>query len=135
MTLDTLISKDQIRRRQFFAKSCSIGTSLCFGCSQFFALANAQESETERQYLDKIAKNSGMSYEQVFNFAYRDLLIPQLIEISNQVGRSKFIEILMTATDNVYSQREKVKRFYANMPSQFMRDVLNLEVLEKSEEL
>jgi hypothetical protein len=76
-----------------------------------------------------------MSYEQVFNFAFRNVLIPQLISVSRQIGREKFVEMLKSATDEVYSQPEIIKRFYADLPKQFMNNTLNLEVLENSPNL
>jgi len=124
-----------IERRQFIARSCAVGTSLCFGCSHFFSLANAREVQAVKTYQEKIAGNSGMSYEQVYNFAFRNLLIPQLLEIANQLGKDKFIEMLKAANDKVCSKTEIIDRFYATMPKDFMNNVLDREDLEDSPDL
>lgn len=127
-------SSEQIQRRHFITKSCALGASICFGCSNFFSFVNAQGSNTFKSNQDKYSQNSGMSYEQVFNFAYRDLIIPQLIEVSHSIGREKFIEILKTATDKVYSRPEIMNRFWGNLPEQFSNIVLDLEVIQDSSE-
>lgn len=120
-------------RRQFLSKSIIAGTSLCLGCSHFLSPATGQNNKTNNLFQDKISGNSGMSYEQVSNFAFRNILIPQLKNISNQIGREKFIEMLRNASDEEWSKSEITKRFYASIPQEFMSNVLDLEVLEKSD--
>jgi len=128
-------STEPIKRRQFITRGCAAGASLCFGCSHFFSFAKAQESHILNPEQDKYSNNSGMSYEQVFNFAYRDFLIPQLIAVSNQIGRDNFIKILKTATFNAFSQPGLMNRSFANYPNQFMNNVVDSEVLENSPNL
>jgi hypothetical protein len=76
-----------------------------------------------------------MSYEQVFNFTYRESLIPLLVSISKQMGRDKCIELLKSATNEVYSQPDYMSRYRSNLPEQFWNDVLNLEVVENTPNL
>jgi len=133
--MKTVPSSEPIKRRHFITRSCAVGTSLCFGCSHLFSFVNAQDSQPIKPYQDKYALNSEMSYEQVFNFAYRDFFVPQLIAASNQIGREKFIEILKTATDEVYSKPELMKRINSTLPKQFWSNVLNQEVLENTPDL
>jgi hypothetical protein len=133
--METVSSSKLIKRRNFITQSCAVGTSLCLGCSYYLADANAQEVQTVKSNQDKYALNSEMSYEQVFNFAYRDLFIPQLIAASKQIGRENFIEIFKTATDEVYSQPEFMKRFNSSLPKQFWSNVLNQEVIENTPDL
>ncbi len=128
-------SKILLNRRQFFTKSFVGGTSLCFGCSYFISSAYSQEAQNNSSFQHKVDKNSEMSYRQVFNFAFRDTLIPQLITISRQIGREKFIEMLKNVTDEVWFQNNMQKSFNSNLPDKFWNHVLNLEVLEKSENL
>ena len=131
--MKTVPSSEPIKRRHFIARSCAVGTSLCFGCSHLFSYVSAQEVQPAKPTQDKYDLNSGMSYAQVFNFAYRDLLFPQLIEVSHQIGRDKFVEMLKAATDIVYSRPDN--KFLSNIPKQFWNDALNQEVLEKTPDL
>jgi len=124
-----------LNRRQFFTKSFFGGTSLCFGCSYFISSVYSQEAQNNSSFQHKVDKKSEMSYRQVFNFAFRDTLIPQLITISRQIGREKFIEMLKNVTDEVWFQNNMQKSFNSNLPKNFWNHVLNLEVLEKSENL
>lgn len=133
--MKTVPPSEPIKRRHFISKTCAAGTSLCFGCSYFFSLVNGQDAKITEPTQDKYALNSGLSYEQVFNFAYRDFLVPQLIVASRQIGREKFIEILKTATDEVYSQPELMNRINSTLPKQFWSNVLNQEVLENTSNL
>ena len=133
--MKTIFSSEPIKRRHFITRSCAVGTSLCFGCSQFFSFVNAKDAQPVKPFQDKYAENSGMSYEQVFNFAYRDFFVPQLIAASKEIGREKFIEILKTATDEVYSKPELMKRINSTLPKQFWSNVLNQEVLENTPDL
>ena len=133
--MKTVTSSEPIKRRHFISRTCAAGTSLCFGCSYFFSLVNGQDVKISEPTQDKYALNSGMSYEQVFNFAYRDFFVPQLIAASKQIGREKFIEILKSATDEVYSQPEAMKRINTTLPKQFWSNVLNQEVLENTPDL
>ena len=128
-------SSDSIKRRQFITRSCALGTSLCFGCSHFFSSAIGQDVKPVKSFQDIIAKNAGMNYEQVFNFAYRETLIPLLVTISRQMGREKCVELLQSATDEIYSQPDFMPRYENNLPEQFWGDVLNLEVVENSNDV
>lgn len=126
-------SSKSIKRRQFITRSFAAGTSMCFGCSHFFSSVKAQDVQDIKTFQDKISQNSGMSYEQVYNFAFRNMLIPQLIALSNQIGREKFVEMLKKSTEEVYSDPNTMNNFYANLPDKFQSNVLNLEVIENSQ--
>ena len=125
--------KKTIDRRQFVSKSLFAGISGCLGCSSLFALtASAQDSEQVNSFQTKIQKNTEMTYNQIFTFAYRDCIIPQLVELSQEIGQDKFQEMLKKATDNVYSQPGLMKKFNSNLPSDFWNNVLDLEVVENT---
>lgn len=133
--MQTPAHSNLIQRRNFIARSCAIGTSLCFGCSHFFSSAFGQDSKAVKSFQDKILQNSGMSYEQVFNLAYRETLIPLLVTLSKQMGREKCVEMLKSATFEIYSQPDFMTRYENNLPEQFWGDVLNLEVVERSNDV
>ena len=126
-------SSKSIKRRQFITRSFAAGTSMCFGCSHLLSSVSAQDIQPVKSYQEKISQNSGMSYEQVYNFAFRNMLIPQLIALSNQIGSEKFLEMLKKSTEEVYSDPNTMKNFSANLPDKFSNNVLNLEVIENSQ--
>jgi len=128
-------SSELIKRRHFIVRSCALGTSLCFGCSSYFSLINAQVTQEKKTYRDKIEMNSGMSYEQVFNFSFRNLLIPQLLEVANQLGRDKLIDILKVATYKVCSKNEIMDRFYSTIPEEFWKNAMEINILEDTPDL
>lgn len=122
-----------IKRRQFITRSFTAGTSICFGCSHFFSSANAQDVKSVKPFQERISQNSGMSYEQVYNFASRNTLIPQLKSLSNQIGHEKFVKMLKKATDELWADPKTSSNFYSNLPNQFMSNVLDLEVIENNQ--
>jgi hypothetical protein len=124
------VSKHCINRRQFLTKGVVSCTSLCLGCSFLASLAAAQDVRKDKSFQAKVTENSNMSFEQVFNFAFRDSLAPQLIALSRQIGRDKLIEMLKNTTDEVWFQTDIQKRFDANLPKGFWSHVLDLEVLQ-----
>jgi len=76
-----------------------------------------------------------MSFEQAFNFAFRDSLIPQLIVLSQQIGREKLVEMLTNATDEVWFPSEIQKRFEGNLPKGFWSHVLDMEVVQNTSDV
>ncbi len=133
--MNTSAPSDSVDRRQFLTRGVTLCTSLCFGCSYFFSLARAQDPQEEESFWSKVSEDSGMSYEQMFNFAFRDYLAPLLITLSRQIGREKFIEMLKIANDDTWIHPDLPKRLYASLPKQFWSHVMNMEVLEDSEKV
>ena len=122
-------------RREFLIKGIVSGASICFGCSVLASLALAQDKQNTKPFQTKVTENSNMSFEQVFNFAFRDTLIPELITLSQQIGREKLVEMLKKATDETWFSTEVQKRFEGNLPKGFYSNVLNMEVLQHTPEL
>lgn len=108
---------------------------MCLGCSVLASLALAQDPQKGKPFQAKVTENSDMSFEQVFNFAFRDSLIPQLVALSRQMGREKLVEMLRNATDEVWFPTDAQKRFEANLPQGFWDHVLDLEVTQNTADL
>lgn len=86
---------EKLRRRQFLSNSFLAGVTCCIGCSHLFSnLAYANEPQPTTDFKDRISLNAERTYNQIFTFAYRDAILPQLIELSNEIGRDKLIEML-----------------------------------------
>ncbi len=129
------ISKHHLNRRRFFSKGAVGITSLCLGCSFLASLAHAQDPQKDASFQARVAENSDMSFEQVFNFAYRDSLIPQLLTVSRQIGREKLVEMLKNATDEIWFPTDMQNRFEANLSKGFWSNVLDMETLQKTPDL
>ena len=133
--MKTATSTVPMKRRHFITQSFASCTALCLGCSLLSSTSNAKSTNSDKAFQDKYAENSDMSYEQVFNFAYRNIHIPQFIEISNQVGREKFVDMLKNASDKVGSRAGIIDSFHANLPDKFMNNVIDVEFIENTPEL
>ena len=126
-------SSKPIKRRQFLTKGIVAGSTFCFGCSYFLSLAKGQDTQINKTFKERIAENSGMSYEQVFNFAFRDVVIPALIGVSEKIGRDKFVEMFKEVADKIWINKEIQKQFEDNITGDFWKNVLDIEVLENTE--
>lgn len=130
------MKKNQIEksgRRQFLSKSFLVGTSCCLGCGTLLSnIGFANEPQEIKDFKDRIDLDAGRSFNQIFTFAYRDAILPQLVELSNELGRDKLIEMLKRATDKVCSQPGYESRLSSTMPNQFWNNVLDIQVVENS---
>ena len=71
--------------------------SLCLGVSRFALSSTVVQVEQSLPFEKRVAEKTDMSYVELFSFAYRGL-IPILQNLSNQVGKEKFLEMLKKAT-------------------------------------
>ena len=63
-------------RREFLLNILPAGTLFCFGCGQLSAWTAGQEAQQAAEKKYKFQEDSGMSYEEVFNFAFKSEGIP-----------------------------------------------------------
>jgi L-2-amino-thiazoline-4-carboxylic acid hydrolase-like protein len=83
-------SSSEQNRRKFFSTILPLGAMCGFGCKTCFA---SDKSEKKHKFLE----NSGMSFEEVFNFAFKNFYIPIMKNLSNEIGKDEFIETLKKA--------------------------------------
>jgi hypothetical protein len=86
--------------------------------------------------------NSGMSWEQVFRFAYQKDLIPLLKELAAQMGREKFVAAVQKASDDVVARKTaglppQIPDLTAlaaalSNPPPLMQHALDAEIVERS---
>ena len=95
--MDTRISSFEQNRRQFFSKILPVGTLCCFGCSACFASA---QSEKKHKFLE----DSGMSFKEVYIFAFKEFYIPLMQSFANEIGKDEFIETLKKARSELSKQ-------------------------------
>ena len=119
-------SPSTVDRRDFLAKSLPAGIGLCLGCWLALAETSAQEPAKSAAaaptppadaFRAGVAANSGMSHEQVFNFAFRDHAIPLFLALANTIGREKLVEMLEKATDGIWSDKGYRRRFFGTIKS------------------
>ena len=128
--------EEKFCRRQFVSKTILAGTSCFLGCSYFLSKeASAREVPQNKTFQERIIQNTGMSYEQVFKFVYRDTILPIFVEFSNELGRDKLVEMIKEAVDKIFSRPEFLTQARSNLPAQFWNDPLEAQILEDTSEV
>jgi hypothetical protein len=98
MILKTLDSASG--RRQFLLNVLPAGTLLCLGGDHLLAITNGQDKPKPAEKKHKFLEDSGMSMQEVFEFAYKDYYIPLLRSLAPYFKNGDFIEILKRAADD-----------------------------------
>jgi hypothetical protein len=130
-----------IDRRDFLTKSLPAGAGLCLGCWLALTESSGQEPEKPEatppsdSFRTQTAVDTGMSYERVFNFAFRDHSIPYLLALADRVGRDKLVEMLKATTDDLWFRREFRQQFFKNFPADWTRHAVVQQQLEKTDQV
>ncbi len=119
--------------------------SLCMGCTRLTGLAaTVPQAQQTIPLAKRSAAKSEMTYEEVFKFAYGDL-IPVMNSLANQVGKERFIEMLQKATseaavrtiEDAYRSQPKrdLATYLADLkkPSPLYTHALTFEVVKDTE--
>ena len=134
-------------RRQFLRNMLPAGTMFCLGCSSLFSLNQMSEPSEIKTAKHKFLEDSSMSYKEVHELAFRRLLIPILQNLSNSIGKSEFIGMLMKANSEISTHRGEnwAKRVPENdlstytshfkKPSRFSEHTSTYEILEFTEKV
>jgi len=80
-------------RRQFLTKTLPI-SAFCLGCGNLVSSVFAGEKPEVKSAQHKYLENSGMSFQQVFDFTFKQIYIPTLKTTEKEIGKEKLIEIL-----------------------------------------
>jgi L-2-amino-thiazoline-4-carboxylic acid hydrolase len=134
-------------RRDFLRALLPAGALVCLGGP---VLSWAQEKEKAKPAAEPLAMkhkflvSADVTFEDMFNFAYRDSFIPLMLVLANAGGREKFIEILKKGSAEAASlglqnaAKSLPKRDLATFvtplknPDHFWKHVLTLAVIEDS---
>ena len=123
-------------RRRMVAGLCAAGTLACLGCGRAARAADGGES------LDKgFSAASGMSFEEVFNFAYARSFIPTMKTLAERVG----MEVIQDAACDTAAQAvggaaalspDRSLASWARMlkePDEIMRHAIAFDIVEDGE--
>jgi hypothetical protein len=117
-------------RRQFLFNILPAGTMLCLGCSNLFALPISEDKKRASTEKHKFLEDSGMTVEEVFQYAYRDNFVPYMQAIAKDIGEEKFITMLKkTASANAAQMmrgmtKDLPKKDFAVF-NDFLKNILN----------
>ena len=94
-------------RREFLLNILPAGTLFCFGCGNLSAWIAVQEAQKADERKHKFQEDSGMSFEEVFKFAYRDH-IEWMQFLAKEVGQDTFMGMLKRGGEE-WAKREAQK--------------------------
>jgi len=133
-------------RRHFLMNILPAGTLFCLGCSNLLAVPNGQEKQKPAEKKHKFLEDSGMSFQEVFEFAYRGRI--ELMQfLAKEIGKDNFIEMLKRAGEE-WAKREaqkELKTLPANdfatfraevrkKPNRFWEHVITSSIVEDTEQ-
>jgi len=112
-------------RRQLLAQILPAGAFACLFCRHAFAVTADQATGATEPAKPKSQESCGMSYEELFEFAYGSSMIPVMKAMAADVGREKFLEMLKKAscTAAVQHAREELKKNPKNDFATFAAEV------------
>lgn len=124
-------------RRRFLSTVFPAGTMLCFACrnSEEVAQGSGPQGQSQRH---KFAEGSGMSFQEVFDFAYRGD-IRKFQNLATAIGHDKFLEMLKKASSEAAAQEARkneskndLDAFGADLrqPNHFWQHALTYQIVE-----
>jgi hypothetical protein len=90
-------------RREFILGLLPVGSMLCLGCGNLLALATGHEGQKTVEKKPIFLEDSGMSFQEVFNFAYGGFA-GLMKYLGNEIGQDKLIEMIKTNSDEGFEQ-------------------------------
>jgi hypothetical protein len=141
--MDKKISSFITSRRQFLTNILPAGTLFCLGCSNLLAIQQSQDKPKVASEKHKFLQDSGMTYQQVFQFAYGGY-ISIMQELVNDGEKDKFIEMLKKASSEATAK--SIKQRFKDLPKRdiaaiakmmtgnpFYKNTLTYEIVEQSD--
>lgn len=132
--------------RRYFLTSFASGTALLgLGCKSVLAENVLTESQTAP--VADFSADSGMSYQQVFDFAFKNWYILYMKGLEDEIGKDRFLKMLQDVGWNNYVEsttsrfRDLAKRDVESLISQFWEPMsksplwsrtIPVEIVEKS---
>lgn len=132
-------------RRDFFSNIMSGAALLCLGCKSAFA--ETMPLELQKAPTADFSADSGMSYKQVFDFAFKSWYVRYMKGLQDEIGKDRFLKMLQDVGWKSYEEsiaarfRDLAKRDVESLISNFWEPMsksqlwshtIPVEVVEKS---
>lgn len=85
-------------RREFLLNVFPLGTLCCFGCGTLSAWAAGQEVQKAVEKKHKFQEDSGMSFQEVFEFAYKSFA-RLMKSFGDEIGKDNLVEMIKRVVD------------------------------------
>jgi hypothetical protein len=86
-------------RREFLLNIFPAGSLFCLGCGHLSACSAGQEVQKAVKKTHKFLEDSGMSFQEVFEFAYKGFA--RLMKgFGDEIGKDNLVEMMKRAIDN-----------------------------------
>ena len=126
MTHNTLTKND---RREFLRKTFSSCAFCCFAAPILLGSDKKLHSIASNQQ-HKFQMDSGMTMQQVYNFAFKENYIPAMKNLMMQIGKEKFLEMLKKSSEMVYEgdedtyfkNKERTLKTWSDFSKKLMKD-------------
>lgn len=125
--------KLQRDRRNFLSKLLPASMISCVCCPKMLSAARKDQLNENLNQDDPYKERAEMSYESIFNFAFRDHLIPILRELSSRYQKEEFLDMMKEAASQAFSRKELMEKSNKNLNQVFWQHVIEREVIEDSE--
>lgn len=119
-------------RRQFLSKLLPAGMIACMSCPKMLGAARKEQLNDALNQDDPYQEISEMSYESIFNFAFRDHLIPILKKLSTRYPKEEFLNMMKESASQAFTQKEVMDKSNRNLSQVFWKHVIEREVIEDS---
>jgi len=93
--------RNKTGRRDFLMKTFSTCAFCCFAAPGLFGF-NKKLNSLAFDQKHKFQMDSGMTIQQVYNFAFKQWYIPVMKNLMKQVGKEKFLEMLKKSSEMLY---------------------------------
>lgn len=125
--------KYQNNRRQFLSKLLPAGMISCICCPKMLAASQKDHSDEILNPDASYKVRSEMSYESIFNFAFRDHLIPVLKELSTRYPKEEFLAMMKDTASQAFTRKDVMDKSSKNLNQVFWKHVIEREVVEDSD--
>ena len=92
--IPTLVST----RRRFLKNVLPAGALFCLGGGSILSMPSKKIFQEASAKKHKFLADSGMSFKEVYDFAFGHYFIPLMGKLQDDIGKEKFIEMLKTAS-------------------------------------
>jgi len=131
-------------RRKFLQRVLPAGAFLCLGSRQLFSFSPGGEILKFDSEKHKFLSDSGMSWQEVYQFAYQSGYIPTMKKFAEKIGKDKLIALLKESADEMAHEligemaknlpKRDLATFALTMknPDPMFKNALTFEVVEDS---